>query len=115
MISLVYRGLSLLARGSPVLDRIDLELEGPGVVALLGPSGVGKTTLLRATQRLIDQGRDGWRRMGDVRFNNTVHQFHVPRRVNRTGAPGLSRKQSGPRGLGFESSALLQLSQADIV
>ena len=29
--------------------------------------------------------------------------------MNRTGAPGLSRKQSGPQGLGFDSSALLHL------
>jgi phosphate transport system ATP-binding protein len=69
MITLVYRNFRLSAGSTSILDGIDLELQGPGVVALLGPSGTGKSSLLRATQRLIEHGSEGWSRSGDVVFN----------------------------------------------
>lgn len=69
MTVLEYEGLSLHAGATPILDGIDLRIAGPGVFALLGPSGAGKSTLLRVTQRLIEDGRDGWRRRGDVRLD----------------------------------------------
>jgi phosphate transport system ATP-binding protein len=69
VITLSYRNFRLSVGQTTILDSIDLELLGPGVVALLGPSGVGKSSLLRATQRLIEHGRDGWSRSGDVLFN----------------------------------------------
>ena len=69
MITLSYQNFRLSVGQTTILDGIDLELLGPGVVALLGPSGVGKSSLLRATQRLIEHGRDGWIRSGDVLFN----------------------------------------------
>jgi phosphate transport system ATP-binding protein len=69
VITLSYRNFRLSAGKTLILDGIDLELQGPGVVALLGPSGTGKSSLLRATQRLIEHGCDGWSRSGDVLFN----------------------------------------------
>jgi phosphate transport system ATP-binding protein len=69
VITLSYRNLRLSVGKTQILDDIDLDLVGPGVSALLGPSGVGKSSLLRATQRLIEHGRDGWNRSGDVLFN----------------------------------------------
>lgn len=69
MITLSYRNFRLSVGKTQILDGIDLDLVGPGVIALLGPSGVGKSSLLRATQRLIEHGRDGWNRSGDVLFN----------------------------------------------
>jgi phosphate transport system ATP-binding protein len=69
VITLSYRNFRLSVGQTPILDGIDLDLVGPGVIALLGPSGVGKSSLLRATQRLIEHGRDGWSRSGDVLFN----------------------------------------------
>ena len=69
MTTLEYEGLTLAAGGTPILDSIDLKIEGPGLFSLLGPSGVGKSSLLRATQRLIEAGRCGWHRSGDVRLN----------------------------------------------
>jgi len=78
MISLTYDALSLRAGPTMVLDAINLDLTGPGVVALLGPSGVGKSSLLRATQRLIDHGHHGWQRSGDVRFNGkSIFASHI--------------------------------------
>jgi phosphate transport system ATP-binding protein len=69
VITLSYRNFRLSVGQTPILDGIDLDLVGPGVIALLGPSGVGKSSLLRATQRLIEHGRDRWSRSGDVLFN----------------------------------------------
>ncbi|MFT4587486.1 MAG: ABC-type phosphate transport system ATPase subunit/protein-tyrosine-phosphatase [Candidatus Binatia bacterium] len=68
MSSLTYEGFCLSSDSTPILDRIDLDLRGPGVAALLGPSGVGKSSLLRATQRLLEPGRGGWRQTGSIHF-----------------------------------------------
>lgn len=40
--------------GSPVLKGIDLLIEGTGLTAIIGPSGTGKSTLLRCINRLVD-------------------------------------------------------------
>ncbi|SBW12979.1 Hemin import ATP-binding protein HmuV [uncultured Alphaproteobacteria bacterium] len=42
------RGLTVTRGDRAVLDRLDLDLSGPGVVGLIGPNGAGKTTLLKA-------------------------------------------------------------------
>jgi len=43
--------------GRPVLQGIDLHVEGQGLTAIIGPSGTGKSTLLRCVNRLIDPTR----------------------------------------------------------
>ena len=40
-------------RGEPVLKGIDLTLPGSGVIAIIGPSGTGKSTLIRCINRLV--------------------------------------------------------------
>ncbi|ASC65626.1 phosphonate ABC transporter ATP-binding protein [Achromobacter denitrificans] len=53
--------------GQPVLNGIDLQIAGQGLTAIIGPSGTGKSTLLRCINRLIEptrgeivlQSRDG--------------------------------------------------------
>jgi phosphonate transport system ATP-binding protein len=40
--------------GQPVLKGINLCIDGKGVTAIIGPSGTGKSTLLRCINRLID-------------------------------------------------------------
>jgi phosphonate transport system ATP-binding protein len=40
--------------GQPVLRDIDLTVEGKGVTAIIGPSGTGKSTLIRCINRLVD-------------------------------------------------------------
>src|ERR1700710_849285 len=52
--ALVLRGLTKEYRkGSPVLHGIDLVLPGSGLTAIIGPSGTGKSTLIRCINRLV--------------------------------------------------------------
>ncbi len=52
--ALVLRGLTKEYRkGSPVLSGIDLVLPGSGLTAIIGPSGTGKSTLIRCINRLV--------------------------------------------------------------
>ena len=39
--------------GRPVLSDIDLVVEGDGITAIIGPSGTGKSTLIRCINRLV--------------------------------------------------------------
>jgi ABC-type histidine transport system ATPase subunit len=40
--------------GHPVLKDISLKVEGRGMTAIIGPSGTGKSTLVRCINRLVD-------------------------------------------------------------
>ena len=52
--ALVLRGLRKEYRaGQPVLRGIDLVLPGSGLTAIIGPSGTGKSTLIRCINRLV--------------------------------------------------------------
>lgn len=51
---LSIRGLSKAYRaGQPVLRDIDLEIAGSGLTAIIGPSGTGKSTLIRCINQLV--------------------------------------------------------------
>ena len=45
--------LSFGYKGVPVLDGIDLHLEGPGLYCIIGPNGVGKSTLVKCINGLL--------------------------------------------------------------
>ena len=52
---LSIRGLTKSYKpGIPVLKGIDLEFEERGMTAIIGPSGTGKSTLIRIINRLVD-------------------------------------------------------------
>jgi thiamine transport system ATP-binding protein len=55
---LEIRNARVVLGGHPALAGVDLDVEGSGVVAVLGPSGSGKSTLLRAIAGLqrLDEG-----------------------------------------------------------
>jgi ABC-type polar amino acid transport system ATPase subunit len=50
--ALTIRGLEVMRSGNAVLKGVDLSVESGEVVALMGPSGAGKTTILRAVAAL---------------------------------------------------------------
>ncbi len=53
--SLLIRNLRKEYRaGQPVLKDISLAIEGRGLTAIIGPSGTGKSTLIRCINRLVD-------------------------------------------------------------
>src|ERR1051325_5668003 len=53
--SLVIRKLRKEYRaGVPVLKDVSLTIEGRGMTAIIGPSGTGKSTLIRCINRLVD-------------------------------------------------------------
>jgi phosphonate transport system ATP-binding protein len=53
--SLVIRNLRKeYSAGVRVLDDVSLTIEGRGVTAVIGPSGTGKSTLVRCINRLVD-------------------------------------------------------------
>lgn len=52
--ALIVRGLHKEYRsGQPVLRGIDLTFPGSGLTAIIGPSGTGKSTLIRCVNRLV--------------------------------------------------------------
>jgi phosphonate transport system ATP-binding protein len=53
--TLVIRNLRKEYRaGQPVLKNVSLTVEGRGMTAIIGPSGTGKSTLIRCINRLVD-------------------------------------------------------------
>ena len=53
--ALKIRGLTKEYRaGVPVLRGIDIDIEGRGLTSIVGPSGTGKSTLIRCINRLIN-------------------------------------------------------------
>src|SRR5256885_13813269 len=48
--------------GLAVLKDVSLEVEGRGMTAIIGPSGTGKSTLIRCINRLVDPTA------GEIRF-----------------------------------------------
>ncbi len=54
MQALIIKGLAKhYVPGKPVLKDINLTIEGRGITAIIGPSGTGKSTLLRCINRLV--------------------------------------------------------------
>src|SRR5207248_9529937 len=53
MLSLKHLSKSYV-RGKPVLNDISLDIAARGITAIIGPSGTGKSTLLRCINRLVE-------------------------------------------------------------
>jgi len=64
--SLVIRGLTKeYVPGKPVLRDIDLAFGETGINAVIGPSGTGKSTLIRCINRLVEPTA------GEILFDGT--------------------------------------------
>jgi polar amino acid transport system ATP-binding protein len=66
------RGLSKIFAGTPVVDRVDLQMAQGEIVMVIGPSGAGKSTLLRCVNRIEtpsegDVVLDGVNMAGEIR------------------------------------------------
>jgi phosphonate transport system ATP-binding protein len=65
-VALVIRGLvKEYRRGVPVLRGIDVDIPARGITAVIGPSGTGKSTLIRCINRLVEPTA------GEIRFRGT--------------------------------------------
>lgn len=65
MAALAIRGLTKeYVPGKPVLRGIDLEVAPRGITAVIGPSGTGKSTLIRCINRLVEPTA------GEILFEN---------------------------------------------
>src|SRR3989475_8589777 len=53
MLSIKHLAKSYVA-GKPVLSDVNLEIAGSGITAIIGPSGTGKSTLIRCINRLVE-------------------------------------------------------------
>ena len=51
--SIVIRGLNFSYDSNHILHDIDLELEGAGLICIIGPNGVGKSTLIKCMNGLL--------------------------------------------------------------
>ena len=71
------------AAGKPVLRDISLDISGEGITAIIGPSGTGKSTLIRCINRLVEPST------GEIIFAGT-DLVKLNRRALR-----LSRRQIG--------------------
>lgn len=69
---LVLNGLTKQYKNQLVLDSIDLEISAPGIWALVGPNGVGKTTLLNCITNLLRPDAGSIRIMGKSNQNPKV-------------------------------------------
>jgi len=65
---LAVRDLSVFIHRQPILRDVRFDLPPRSILGILGPSGVGKSTLLRCLNRLIDL-TPGSRVSGEVRFH----------------------------------------------
>jgi phospholipid/cholesterol/gamma-HCH transport system ATP-binding protein len=86
------RGLRFSRGGRPIFDGVDMDIRRGGVTAILGPSGVGKTTLLRLIGGQLRPDAGSIRVAGE-----DVH------RLDRNGLYRLRRRM----GMMFQSGALL--------
>lgn len=50
----IRRLVKAYVRGKPVLDGITLDILSDGITAIIGPSGTGKSTLIRCINRLVE-------------------------------------------------------------
>jgi len=78
---LSIRGLAKeYAPGQPVLRGIDLDIGAEGITAVIGPSGTGKSTLIRCINRLVEPTRGEIRLRGEELTRLRGRELRLARR-----------------------------------
>ncbi len=72
--------MSVIIRGSPVLENISFDVERGVTVTIVGPNGAGKTTLFRALLNIV-------RYTGKVEWGKGVRMGYVPQGLIATDMP----------------------------
>ena len=72
-----------------VLDDISLEIKQGDVVGIIGPSGTGKSTLLRCVNRLETPENGDDRGQGDRPFRAETERASVFKTEHRNGVPAV--------------------------
>ncbi|WP_424135887.1 phosphonate ABC transporter ATP-binding protein [Roseomonas chloroacetimidivorans] len=86
--ALDIRGLTKeYVAGKPVLRNLDLSIGAEGITAIIGPSGTGKSTLLRCINRLIEPTK------GEIRLKGAEGSVDMARLSGR--ALRLARRRIG--------------------
>lgn len=67
--------------GKTIFDKVDLDIDSGGITVLIGPSGTGKTTLLRCLA-LLDPPRSG-----EIRIDDQAFTFPAPTETGNPPAP----------------------------
>lgn len=96
--------LSVLNKGKLIFGGLSLRVQPHSVNALVGPSGIGKTTLLRAFNRLLDED-EGYELQGKI--------FYRGQDIYRKGANSYEIRQK--IGMVFQKPAIFPLSIYDNV
>ncbi|MEZ6059683.1 MAG: ABC transporter ATP-binding protein [Planctomycetaceae bacterium] len=65
----------------PVLRKLDLEIRGPGVTAIVGPNGMGKTTLLSVIAGVLSPQKGTVEVDGMVRRSTVENELEIRRRA----------------------------------
>jgi iron complex transport system ATP-binding protein len=84
--------LHVSLKGKRILSHVSVGLDRPGITAILGPNGVGKTTLLRSMNGIVkaEQGQV-------VLFGRPIHSYRVRERSKLISYVAQSPAESGMR------------------
>lgn len=74
MTSIAFENVTLNLGGKPILQSVDLSLKAPGYIAIYGPSGAGKTSLLRLAAGLLKPTQGNVRRSDELRVGLVAQQ-----------------------------------------
>jgi len=80
------RNLSVLAKGKPILDNVNLDFGPKSLTAVIGPSGCGKTTFIRSLNRMVEltpglSVRGSILYLGQNIYDRSVNPVLVRRRI----------------------------------
>ena len=104
------RGLSKRFGSNIVLDNVDMDIEKGDVIALIGPSGTGKSTLLRCLN-LLEKPESGTVTIEGRRYDLTTRNS---KEINELRSHGLTPRWSSSSSICSGSGPPLRMSWKDL-